>query len=148
MAVSMETFMSDVNKDIKALNATILMLSQKMIALVRNEKILGRNLLVLNKKIKDLQDQIAMKVEAGAPGGPPSEELQSKLNELKTQLDENTKSISDLRELLEKTRAEIPKTEEIKELQYVIDTINPLEFITFKQVDEIIERKLKEKLGK
>ncbi|MBI5884642.1 hypothetical protein HZB89_00935, partial [archaeon] len=80
MAASMESFMNEVNQDIKALNATILVLSQKMSALVRNEKILGRNLLVLNKKVRDLQDQLASKPEA-AEGLPSrqAEELQGQL---------------------------------------------------------------------
>ena len=40
----------DVIRDIKALNSSVLLLSQKMNYLVRNEKILGRNFIILNKK--------------------------------------------------------------------------------------------------
>jgi len=149
MAISVEAFMEDVNKDIKALNATILIISQKMKALVQNEKILGRNLLVLNKKIKDMQDQAGARIETG-PGMPSEQakEIQASVIALKAQSDKNSEAIQELGELIEKTRAQVPKTEEIKELKYIIDTINPLEFITFRQIDEIIEKKLKEKLGK
>src|SRR3989339_1424559 len=47
--------LSSMNQDIKALNSSLLVLSQKINYIVRNEKILGRNILVLNKKIKDLE---------------------------------------------------------------------------------------------
>src|SRR3989344_3140461 len=50
---------SRVNGDITALNSSILLLSQKMKFLIRNEKILGRNLIVVNKKLKDVQDSRA-----------------------------------------------------------------------------------------
>ena len=45
------------SSDIKAMNASILVITQKIKYIVRNEKILGRNLIILNKKIKDLREQ-------------------------------------------------------------------------------------------
>ena len=41
-------------QDVRSLNSSILIITQKMKYLVRNEKILGRNLIVLNKKLKAL----------------------------------------------------------------------------------------------
>ena len=38
-------------EDIRSLNSSILIISQKMKYLVRNEKILGRNLIVLNNQV-------------------------------------------------------------------------------------------------
>ena len=49
--------MEDIIRDIKALNSSVLLLSQKMNYLVRNEKILGRNFIILNKKLKAVENK-------------------------------------------------------------------------------------------
>ena len=117
--------------DIRALNSSILLITQKIKYIVRNEKILGRNLIVLNKKIKNLEERInSPKEEAGASAN--SEEvdlLKKKIELLEAQISElqtNTVSKADL-----------------KELKYVIDSINPLEFTTISQVKDMIEKSKK-----
>ncbi|MFA6269055.1 MAG: hypothetical protein WC652_04530, partial [archaeon] len=46
---------------------------------------------------------------------------------------------------IEDMRSRTATTESLKELKYVIDSINPLEFATLSQVRELIDKKLKEK---
>src|SRR3989344_9173873 len=78
---------SRVNGDITALNSSILLLSQKMKFLIRNEKILGRNLIVVNKKLKDLQES---RVQGGAVDTSSFERefssISSRLHELTARL--------------------------------------------------------------
>ncbi|MFH1752029.1 MAG: hypothetical protein ABH821_03785 [archaeon] len=124
-------------QDIKALNASVLLLSQKMKYLVRNEKILGRNLLVLNKKLKALQ-------ESGVSGGGKLPEgFTEEFNVLKEQQKTLSNDVEGLRSILEDLKTSFVKTGDFKELKFVIDSINPLEFVTVKQVEELIDRKLK-----
>jgi hypothetical protein len=42
-------------------------------------------------------------------------------------------------------RSRTATVEQVKELKYVIDSINPLEFSTLTQVRELIDKKIKEK---
>lgn len=123
--------------DIRALNSSILLITQKIKYVVRNEKILGRNLIVLNKKIKTLEDKLTTNLSPDAQSNVSSEEvklLQQKVALLEAQID-------DLR-----TRAAFK--EELKELKYVINSINPLEFATLSQVRELIDKRVEEKLKK
>jgi len=117
--------------DIRALNSSILLMTQKIKYVVRNEKILGRNLIVLNKKIKTLEERMAVGVSSEEQGNASSEQvtlLEQKVALLEAQ-------IADLQ-----TRAALK--DELKELKYVINSINPLEFATLTQVRELIDKKL------
>lgn len=126
---------SGVREDIRALNSSILLVTQKMKYLVRNEKILGRNLVVLNKKIKNLEDKLNLTPQSESTGSSISSEemesLKQKVTLLEAQIDD--------------MRSRTATTEALKELKYVIDSINPLEFATLSQVRELIDKRLKEK---
>jgi vacuolar-type H+-ATPase subunit I/STV1 len=131
------SFGGGVMNDIRALNSSILLMTQKIKYVVRNEKILGRNLIVLNKKIKTLEEKQTMNSSAEQSGGASSEEvkvLQQKVALLEAQL-EDLRSRSALKE-------------EIKELKYVINSINPLEFTTLAQVRDLVDKRVDEKLKK
>lgn len=120
-------------QDIRALNSSILLITQKIKYVVRNEKILGRNLIVLNKKIKGLEERMSMVNNESSGNGADSEEvkqLEKKIELLEAQLaDLQSNSVS---------------KSELKELKYVIDSINPLEFTTISQVKDMIEKSKKE----
>ena len=117
--------------DIRALNSSILLITQKIKYVVRNEKILGRNLIVLNKKIKNLEERInsPVKEKENFSASEDVDKLKKKIEMLEAQISElqtSTVSKSDL-----------------KELKYVIDTINPLEFTTISQVKDMINKSKK-----
>jgi hypothetical protein len=120
-----------VRTDIRALNSSLLLMTQKIKYIVRNEKILGRNLIVLNKKLKKLDEKTLSPTELSGNGADSAEvaALQERIELLEAQ-------ISDLQ-----TRAALK--EELKELKYVIDSINPLEFATLSQVKDLIEKSKK-----
>ena len=124
---------SGTSSDIKALNSSIMLISQKMKYVVRNEKILGRNLIVLNKKLKRIDE----KMESGTLGGMSSEDLAG--------LNKNLKKMNERLALIEAQLSEIRETyamsEQLQELKYVIDSINPLEFVTLDQVNKLIDEK-------
>ena len=134
--------LSNLSKDVKALNSSILVISQKINYIVRNEKILGRNILVVNKKIKE--------IEAGKAGSSlnDTEQLSKQLTQIQEQLDQNTAQISELYSAVDRIKDSSVKVEQFKELKYVIDSINPLEFVTYKDIEQLIEEKIASKSKK
>ncbi|MEI7961844.1 MAG: hypothetical protein WCI04_05930, partial [archaeon] len=105
-----------IREDIRALNSSILLVTQKIKYIVRNEKILGRNLVVLNKKIRNLEEKVISNPTVSQEGGVNSAGIDS----LKQQ-------IALLEAQLEDARSRTATKEELKELKYIIDSINPLE---------------------
>ena len=126
-----------INSDVRALNSGVLILSQKMKYVVRNEKILGRNLVVLNKKFK------ALELEGGAGAGSTLSfsQFQAELASINQKLEEFSNSIAELRSEVESIKETFAKQEELKEIKFVVDAINPLEFVTRKDLEEILLNK-------
>lgn len=123
-----------IREDIRALNSSILLITQKIKYIVRNEKILGRNLVVLNKKIKSLEEKIA-----NLPQGAISSvdgTVSNDVSEMKKQLALLSAQVDDMRSMT-------ATKEELRELKYVIDSINPLEFATLGQVRDLIDKRIK-----
>jgi hypothetical protein len=125
-----------INSDIRALNSSILILSQKLKYIVRNEKILGRNILVLNKKLRDSE------MGGGGHGsGLSSEELASLRGEianLSNIVSKQSEAISELQIGVQQIKDTFAKAEDVQEMKYVVDTIKPLEFVTRKDVMQLV----------
>ena len=135
---------SDMFRDIKAMNSSILILSQKMKYLVRNEKILGQNLIVLNKKLRALEQRGIGSVVSHTSGeGVSTVEVNSLRDELAV-LEEKINSISaeikELKEKMDSISASHVSSEELKELKYLVENIDPLEIATLDQVKELIKK--------
>ncbi len=131
--------LSELREDIRSLNSSILVIGQKMKYLVRNEKILGRNLIVLNKKLKTLEERIATgQIGGKVVKGEASAELLERVDEL-------NRKINELQAELSSIKQGTASQEQLQELKYVIDSINPLELVTLEQVKELIEEKGKRK---
>ena len=129
-APRMDSFFQ-ISSDIKALNASILVITQKIKYIVRNEKILGRNLIILNKKIKDLRDQGVSGVSGAAGEGSPSSDLLSQIESLQEE-------ISSLKEDLQS----------LKKISGMLELFNPLEYVRLSQLKEIVSDMVEEELKK
>ncbi len=125
----MEEQQSGSIQDIKALQSSILVLSQKIKYLVHNEKILGRNILILNKKIAS-----GPGAQSTGTGINDSEILA--IQEKQKEIDLRLRQIESTLELFSKRYA---RNEDLKEIKYIIDNINPLEYTTVEQVKKIIK---------
>lgn len=121
-------------EDVKAMNSAISILSQKMRHLTRNEKILGRNLIVLNKKIKEMAES---KEAEELP-----EAVLKEFTSLKEQINSTNKKIDELDIIIANLSRKFVSSEELKELRYIVDSINPLELATLEQVKEIVKKEL------
>lgn len=134
--------LAKINSDIRALNSSILIISQKMRYLVRNEKILGRNLLVLNKKLRDFEGNGG----ATSPGnGTISEPLSNEIAKVNESLSDVSNQLAGLRSRIEEISETYAKAGEVKEIKYVIDAIDPQQFVTRNDLKELTGLKAKEK---
>lgn len=120
---------SKTSQDIKALQSSILVLSEKIKYLVHNEKILSRNILVLNKKVAA---KGGGHTGINAATNEQFKELQADIKELKTKI----KAIKSTLEMISRRYA---KAEDLKEMKYIVDNINPLEYTTVEQVKKLIK---------
>lgn len=127
--------LADIVRDIKAMNASILLISQKMQYIVRNEKILGQNLVILNKKLKEIET----KGIASSNGSSSLEELAS----LEEKINQLNSLAADLGNEVDKIKNQMVSREEFLELKHLIDAINPLEFASIEQVKQLLEEKKK-----
>lgn len=132
-----------IRRDVKAINTTIMLLSQKMGYIVRNEKVLSKNILILNEKIKKLDEKFSNVNIAASGIGLSSDELDS----MKAQIEELYNKIKGLRTEVEVLRSELGSLNvkfatkaELKELKYLVDAINPLEFVTYRQIKELLKK--------
>ncbi len=116
--------------DIKALESSILMIAQKIEYLVRNEKILSQNLIVLNKRLGDLESRVAeggiATGGAGISSGDVSS-LQEKIDAISVSLLKLQQRTSKMEEIINDIKGDYAKISDLKELKYVIETINPYE---------------------
>lgn len=130
---------SKINEDIKALNASMLIISQKINHLARNEKILGRNHIILSKKIRDLQERPSQQTNE------ISETISAELASINKRLSEQLERIVKLESEIEYIKQNYAKQEQVQEMKYVIDAINPLEFATIKNVKDLVKEELHKK---
>lgn len=124
--------------DTRSLNSAVSVLTQKIKFLVRNEKILGQNLVVLNKKISRLQQQSEQNQ------GIPSD-LMDRLAEIEKKLELQEARIEQLNELVNRLSTSNLSETELKELQHLVKSINPLEFVTLEQLKDYVDSRLSRK---
>lgn len=127
--------LSRLGEDVRSLNSSILIITQKMKYVVRNEKILGRNLIVLNKKLKGLEEKIA----SGTISGSGASE--GAVLALEEKLEESSNRILELEARLNQMSDNFASKEELQEMHYVVDSINPLQFVTLDQAKDLIAGK-------
>lgn len=121
-------------QDIKALQSSLLVLRQKIKYLVHNEKILGRNILVLNKKI----------ASAGSLSNNGSGVSSEKIEEILTKLEDLESRMKGIESSLNMFSKRYARAEDLKEMKYVIDNINPLEYVTIDQAKKLLKEEKNE----
>ncbi len=122
-------------QSVKALDASVRMLNQQIKVIKRNEKILARSIINLNRKVNALSSQKGEGVD------------ESKLKELSDRIDKLQRAVDQLLEDVTYLKSQLKTTltsEDVSELKYIVETINPLEFVTYDQVGELVEKKLRE----
>jgi hypothetical protein len=130
-----------VRKEVKAVNTTLMLLSQKINFIVRNEKVLSKNILVLNDKIRKTEEKIS---ESRSTNNNDNNNISSEdLGEVKNLSEELNDKINNLKSDIEAIKIELDNyatKSELKEIKYLLDAINPLEFVTYKQLREMLNK--------
>lgn len=134
-----------------SMDAKIKLLSQQMKILQNNVQVLSRTMVSYSNKISSLEKAIA------AGGKAPDMALLKKSlkEELAAEMKANeiiappleheaptarvTVQMRDINKALESLR------QEVNELKYVVESINPLEYVTLDQLNDVIERKLEKR---
>jgi hypothetical protein len=129
-----------------------------------NEQVIGRTLVSHNKKLKELESG-----ESGQPSQASLASLKAEIKEdLKKELKQElsremesqqsgvlhieeastgapTNQVKEFsRELEDLKRAVNRLKQEIDEVKYVLDTVNPLEYVTIEHLGDLIEKKVRE----
>lgn len=131
--------LNQMRSELHSLDSKIKVVSQRMRVIEKNEQIIGNTLIKHNKKLKLLERS------RGAVAAPSPEIRISKDDEgLSKQIDEVNVLIKDLikeisfnRELVDKMR------QDVNEMKYILDTVNPMEYVTVNQVGDLIDEKIK-----
>ena len=113
--------------DFHTLDSKITLIAQKLRSIEKNEEVIGRTIVVHNEKLRDMEaskGSSAVSGEVSALSSNLSEQVSKDLREMKDKL----KTLED----------------ELKEMRYVLDSINPLEFVKTDQIRDLV----KEELGK
>ena len=113
--------------DFHTLDSKIMLIAQKLRSIEKNEEVIGRTIVVHNEKLRDMEaskGSSAVSGEVSALSSNLSEQVSKDLREMKDKL----KTLED----------------ELKEMRYVLDSINPLEFVKTDQIRDLV----KEELGK
>ncbi len=107
---------------VQNLESKIDLIIQKIRTIEKNEEVIGRTLIAQREQIKRLEE----KIEAGGGSGS------------------NTPTdLSGLRKELDELYA---KKEDLAELKYVLDTINPLEYARLDDIKSYVEEQIEKKL--
>lgn len=131
-------YLMSMNRDLKALNAAVMVITQKIKYLVRNEKILGRNLIVINKRVRDLQQQVSQTQNQGV-----NDSVKAALDDLTRQVSAISQRLVELEAKVDDVSRASAKSEDVREIKYVVDTLNPLHFITVEQAQQMMDKNKK-----
>ncbi len=130
------------NTNVKAINATIMLLSQKIGYLVRNEKILSQNILVLNEKIKKLEDKLnnASEINKSTQSFEELDTIKAQISELYNKISGIRQEIDEVVNKIDNSKSDYITRKEFQEIKYLVDAINPLEYVTYKQIKELLKK--------
>ena len=82
-----------------------------------------------------------METGEGISAGEIPRDLGEQLKKLSAQIEESNKRVDDFDLTIASLRQDFVTSDQLKELKYVIDSINPLEYVTVQQVKDMIDER-------
>ena len=125
----------DLKAEIQMLDSKISLIAQKIRMIEKNEDIIGRTIVVHNDKLHKLETAGSSPM-AGSPASANGESGSG----LAAEVDALKKQVAELRE-------QAATKNEVSELHYTLDTINPLDFVTLKQARKLIAEEFDKRTG-
>lgn len=129
-----------------SIDAKIKLIAQKLKLLESNEQVISRTLTSQARKLKEFEKTLAAEGGAAPDLDKLKEEIKAELastsGEIPPPLEHgstphSSAQLTNIKKELEELR------NDVKEIKYVIESINPLEYVTLDQLDDVIRRKLK-----
>ena len=132
---------TQLKNELQSLDSKIRIVAQRMRVIEKNEQIIGKTLVNHNKKLKELE-MGGVSVQPAAPAPvieheKVSPELTLQIEKLNSLVADLVKEINYNRELIDNMR------QDVNEMKYILDTVNPMEYVTINQVKDLINEKLK-----
>lgn len=119
--------------DLRTLDSKISLIAQKLLTMERNQEVIGRTLVALNDKIRKVEEKTAGGAASAAHAGVEAAQS-GDIDSIKQQL-----------KVMEDKLATAVTKEELMEVKYVVDTINPLEYATIDQVKDLLDERIGKK---
>ena len=124
MPVKSAKDLEDLRNDVRTLDSKLSLLQQKFSTIEKNEEVLGRTLVAHNERLNGLENEVGKgKGQTNEAGGP-------------------TEGVTELQQQFEALRKEFSEMrKDVQEMKYVLNSINPLDFVTVDQVKELLAQK-------
>ncbi len=107
--------LEEMRAEIHTQDSKISLIAQKLKTLEQNQEVIGRTIVMHNEKLRGIEENGAG-AKASVAGAGVSGDAEKRVAELEKQ---------------------------VKELKYLLESVNPLEYATIEQVKELIEDKMK-----
>jgi TolA-binding protein len=132
-----------ISAQLGAIDSRIRVMAQRMNIIEKNEQIIGKTLIGHNKKLKELESGGSQPGVSSASSVDVSE-LRAISEEVKKTQAEINSFVGSLKDEVLRHKETIDKMrEEINEMKYVLDNINPVAYVTVDQVGDLIDEKLR-----
>ncbi len=130
---------------LRALDSKMSVIAQRMKTIEKNEKILAKTVTRNNKRIKEVRKDLDKLKENGV--SKKSEEDVEISGEIEDTVEGLKEDIDSLRNSIESNKDSLKGIEDkLDEMNYVLNTLNPLEYLTSKEIVDLVDKKIDEKL--
>ncbi len=144
---------SSVSSSISALDAKLKLIAQRIKIIENNVQVMSRTMVSHNKKLKDLEVAVAAggggKVDLDALKKTLREELQGDIASAQTpaaplMIDDYNRGGGSAPEEVKELKKELAQIRsQVEEMKYVVDTLNPMEYVTLEDINDVIDRKIR-----
>lgn len=129
-----EMMLRDLGLSMHTLDSKVELLKQQLNTLESNQEVIGRTIVLHNTRLQEMERKIAGLAGGPAAGAAPPEEIEALRKEIAL--------LKESAEMMSKTAV---SKEDFERIQYIVESINPLEYVTLSQIDKLLDEKLKKK---
>jgi len=129
-----EIMLRDLGLSMHTLDSKVELLKQQLNTLESNQEVIGRTIVLHNTRLQEMERKIAGLAGGPAAGAAPPEEIEALRKEIAL--------LKESAEMMSKTAV---SKEDFDRIQYIVESINPLEYVTLSQIDKLLDEKLKKK---
>ena len=131
--------------ELQGMDSKIKVVAQRMKIIEKNEQIIGKTLISHGKEIKELTALVEGLKSAAPEEKVPYEDIMSAIADIKKTFSESQGFISKLKDDVEVMKRDMAGLRDgLNEAKYVLETINPVAYVTFDQVADLIDEKIEE----